>query len=90
MIEQESAGFYEFGPFQLDVNQRLLMRDGQPVPLTPKTIDTLLVLVQSRGRVLGKDELMQEIWPGTFVEEVNLAHHISVLRKVFGQSENGT
>ncbi len=83
------AAFYAFGPFRLDVNQRLLVREGRAVPLTPKAVDTLLVLVQSDGRVVEKDELMQKIWPDTFVEEVNLAHHISVLRKALGENENG-
>jgi Tol biopolymer transport system component/DNA-binding winged helix-turn-helix (wHTH) protein len=83
------AAFYAFGPFRLDISQRVLVREGKTVPLTPKAVETLLVLVQSNGRVLEKDELMQKIWPDTFVEEVNLAHHISVLRKVLGESENG-
>ena len=83
------AAFYAFGPFRLDVSQRLLVREGRTVPLTPKAVDTLLVLVQSDGRVVEKDELMQKIWPDTFVEEVNLAHHISVLRKALGENENG-
>jgi Tol biopolymer transport system component/DNA-binding winged helix-turn-helix (wHTH) protein len=82
------AQFYKFGPFHLDVSERLLLRDGEIVPLTPKAVDTLLVLVQSGGRVLEKDELIQQIWPDTFVEEVNLAHHISVLRKALGESQN--
>jgi Tol biopolymer transport system component/DNA-binding winged helix-turn-helix (wHTH) protein len=81
--------FYRFGPFHLDVSERLLLREGEIVPLTPKAFDTLLVLVESGGRLLKKDELIQKIWPGTFVEEVNLAHHISVLRKALGESQNG-
>ncbi len=83
------ASFYEFGPVRLDVNERLLLRDGEIIPLTPKAFDTLLVLVQSRGRILEKDELMQKIWPDTFVEEVNLAHHVSALRKALGDGQNG-
>jgi DNA-binding winged helix-turn-helix (wHTH) protein len=81
--------FYKFGPFCLDVSQRLLLRDGKIVPVTPKAFDTVLALIRSGGRVLEKDELMRKIWPDTFVEEVNLAHHISVLRKALGESENG-
>jgi Tol biopolymer transport system component len=62
-----------------------LLKDGDPIPLKPKPFDTLLVLVRNSGRVLDKDELMKQIWPDTVVEEVNLAHNISILRKVLGQ-----
>jgi Tol biopolymer transport system component/DNA-binding winged helix-turn-helix (wHTH) protein len=77
-----SKHFYEFGPFRMDLGERLLLRDGEPVPLTPKAFETLLVLVQNRGHVVEKDELMNKVWPDTFVEEVGLARNISVLRKV--------
>lgn len=72
---------YEFGPFQLNVDERLLMRGGRVVPLSPKVFDTLLVLVENSGRILGKDELMQTLWPDTFVEESNLTQNISQLRR---------
>jgi DNA-binding winged helix-turn-helix (wHTH) protein len=58
-MHTQISELYEFGPFRLDVNERLLMRDGNVVPLSPKVFDTLLVLVQHSGRMLGKDELMQ-------------------------------
>ena len=74
--------FYEFGPFCLDVSQRLLARDGTTVPLTPKVFDTLLHLVQHSGTALSKDELMRAIWPKTVVEENNLNQNISILRRV--------
>jgi DNA-binding winged helix-turn-helix (wHTH) protein/TolB-like protein/tetratricopeptide (TPR) repeat protein len=76
---------YRFDVFQLDPTRRLLLKDGQAVQLTPKTLDTLLALVRNRGRVMEKDELMQAVWPDTIVEETNLAHNISALRKIFGQ-----
>src|SRR5205809_5505173 len=72
---------YEFGPLHLDAAERLLLRDGQPVPLPPKVFDTLLVLVQSSGHLVEKDELMTKLWPDTFVEEATLARNISDLRK---------
>ena len=78
---------YEFGRFLLDARERLLLRDGQPVALTPKAFDTLLVLVQNTGHVLEKDELMKAVWPDSFVEEVNLAHNVSVLRKALGEKD---
>jgi Tol biopolymer transport system component/DNA-binding winged helix-turn-helix (wHTH) protein len=83
---QQANPIYEFGPFLLDLRERLLLKNGQTVPLTPKAFDTLLVLVQNSGHVLEKDELMKEVWPDSFVEEVNLAHNISVLRKALGEA----
>ena len=76
---------YWFEEFELDPTRRLLLRQGQAVQLTPKVFETLLALVRHRGRVMSKDELMQAVWPDTIVEETNLAHNISTLRKVLGQ-----
>src|SRR3954464_11827555 len=76
---------YRFEEFELDPVRRLLSKQGQAIPLTPKVFDTLLALVRQRGRVLSKDELMQAVWPDTIVEETNLAHNISTLRKLLGQ-----
>ncbi|MFL6215197.1 MAG: winged helix-turn-helix domain-containing tetratricopeptide repeat protein [Blastocatellia bacterium] len=76
---------YWFEEFELDSMRRLLLKQGQSLQLTPKVIETLLVLVRHRGRVMSKDELMQAVWPDTIVEETNLAHNISTLRKVLGQ-----
>lgn len=72
---------YEFGPFQLDPPERLLLCDGQPVSLTPKAFDMLLALVDRSGHLVEKDELLKTVWPGSFVEEGNLAVTISQLRK---------
>jgi len=76
----------EFGEFLLDTDQHLLLREDRSILLAQKVYETLLVLVKSNGRVLTKDELMLAIWPDTLVEEVNLAHNISELRKVLGDS----
>src|SRR5215510_219563 len=78
--------FYEFGPFRLDPGRRLLLREGEPLPLRPKAFDTLLVLVQNSGHVVNKDELMQAVWGDTIVEEGGLTRNISVLRKTLGES----
>ncbi|HMV49854.1 MAG TPA: FlgO family outer membrane protein [Blastocatellia bacterium] len=75
---------YEFGEFRINVSQRMLERQGKEIPLQPKVFDLLLALVERRGRVVSKDELMNEIWPDTFVEETNLKVNISALRKVLG------
>ncbi|HWP43204.1 MAG TPA: winged helix-turn-helix domain-containing protein [Blastocatellia bacterium] len=80
---------YEFGPFRLDPEESLLLRDGKPVYLKPKVLETLLVLVESSGRVLDKETLMQRLWQDTFVEEANLTVNISQLRKALGQTEGG-
>ena len=81
--------FYEFGPFRLDAAQGLLLRDGKPVPLTPKAYETLLALVESEGRLLSKEELLKRVWPDTFVEEGNLTHNVWTLRKTLGEEEEG-
>jgi len=76
--------FYEFGQFRIDEGERLLLRQGEPVPLALKVFDALLALVKNRGHVLGKETLIQELWPDTFVEESNLKYNISQLRKALG------
>ncbi|HVG20349.1 MAG TPA: tetratricopeptide repeat protein [Blastocatellia bacterium] len=77
---------YEFGPYQLDAAERLLLREGKPVQLTPKSFETLHVLVQNSGRVLDKGILMQRVWPDSFVEEATLAQNIFTLRKILGET----
>lgn len=81
--------FYDFGPFALDVAERVLMRAGEPVHLTPKEFDTLLALVRGAGRVMSKEELLKEIWPDTFVGEATLAQNVFTLRRALGESEEG-
>jgi len=76
--------FYEFGAFHIDTVERLLFRGEEKIPLTPKAIDTLLALLENKGRVLDKDELLKMVWPDTFVEEGALARNVSALRKVLG------
>jgi Tol biopolymer transport system component/DNA-binding winged helix-turn-helix (wHTH) protein len=72
---------YRFGEFTLDADQRVLLRAGKPLALTPKVFDTLQILVESRGRIVEKDELMRRLWPDTFVEEANITYNIQQLRK---------
>jgi DNA-binding winged helix-turn-helix (wHTH) protein/tetratricopeptide (TPR) repeat protein len=79
---------YGFGAYHLDPVNRLLLRDGTRVSIKPKTFEMLLLLVEGRGDVLTKDQLMRTLWPDTFVEEANLAQHVATLRKVLGG--NGT
>ncbi len=77
---------FTFGPFLLDSESRALLRSGEPLPIAGRTLDTLIILVQNRGRLLEKDELLSLIWPGTVVDEANLSQSIFTLRKVLGDS----
>ncbi len=72
---------YEFGPFRVDQRERQLLRNGKPVGLTAKTFDVLLLLVQQSGHLIEKHELMQAVWPDSFVEEGNLSVAVYMLRK---------
>ena len=76
--------FYRFGEFTLDADQRVLLRNGKPLLLAPKIVETLLTLVQNSGRIVEKKELMTRLWPDTFVEESNLTYTIVQLRKTLG------
>ena len=89
-MAMKSKPFYEFGAFRLDPEEASLRRDGRPVPLKPKVFETLLVLVENRGRLLDKETLMRRLWQDTYVEEANLAVNVSQLRKALGQAEGGT
>lgn len=88
-MNKRAARFYEFGRFRIDVEGRLLLREGKRQKLTSKTFDTLMVFVENQGRLLSKDELMGEVWPDSFVEENNLAQCISSLRRVLGDNPEG-
>ena len=83
---QRLKELYEFGPFRVDPEKEILLRDGEPVPLTPKTFQILLVLVRHSKEVVTKDDLMKTVWPDTFVEETNLTRNIFTLRKALGES----
>src|SRR5690348_18256166 len=80
--EPQEAQSYIFGPFRLVPEERLLRRGSRRLPLPPKAFETLLLLVRNPGHLMLKEDLMKALWPETFVEEVNLASKISLLRKV--------
>src|SRR5258706_7423706 len=80
-IRKPNKRLYTFANYQLDEGEYFLLRDGKPVPLQPKVFTTLLALVERHGHIVSKEELMLIIWPDTFVEEINLAKNISILRK---------
>jgi DNA-binding winged helix-turn-helix (wHTH) protein len=77
---------YRFGPFRLVPDQRRLERDGVPVALTPKAFDVLVALVRHRTRALSKDDVLAMVWPGTVVEEGNLAQQVLVLRRALREA----
>lgn len=83
--EQEN---FEFGEYRIDGQNKRLMRGSENVPLTPKVFETLQILVQNAGNLVGKSELMELIWPDRFVEESNLTFNIKMLRKALGDSSN--
>ncbi len=84
--EPQTRQLYEFGPFRLDPQKDVLLREDEIVPIAPKAFQILLVLVRHNNEVVTKDDLMKTIWPDTFVEEANLSRNIFLLRKALGES----
>jgi DNA-binding winged helix-turn-helix (wHTH) protein/tetratricopeptide (TPR) repeat protein len=83
-MPHHNSHYYEFGPYRLDVGQRVLTRTGEAVSLTPKATEILTLLVVNAGQLVGKDELLKQVWPDTFVEESNLTQNIFLLRRILG------
>ncbi len=79
---------FSFAEFEIEAAKRLLLKKGAPVSLNPKAFDLLLTLVRARGTVLSKDELLEMVWQGQFVEENNLTVHVAALRKILGETKN--
>src|SRR5258705_7208797 len=90
LLVREASHIYEFGPFQLIPEERQLLRDNQSVPLTPKSFDLLVVLVENSGHLIEKGELLKRVWPDSFVEEANLSVNMSALRRTLGEDPNET
>lgn len=88
-MDLETKVLFEFGRFRLDPAEHSLHCDGQPLSLAPKAFDLLLALVEKKGRLVGKEELMTKLWPDSFVEEANLTVNISTLRKALGERSAG-
>ena len=78
---------YQFGPFHLDVERYVLLRGEELIPISPKVFETLLYLVQHGGQICRKEEIINAVWPDTFVEENNLAQNIFLLRKALGEEK---
>ena len=88
-MDNHSQHLYEFGLFRLDPVERLLLRNGERVPLTPKVFETLVALIEHRGHLIEKEKLIKLVWPDSFVEEANLTNNVSTLRKALGEGESG-
>src|ERR1039457_4037771 len=89
-MENPGQTAFEFGAFRFDPAERVLYRGPERVPMSPKVADTLFVLLAHHGRVVEKGELMQLVWPDTFVEEGGLTRNISALRKALGDEAEGS
>jgi Tol biopolymer transport system component/DNA-binding winged helix-turn-helix (wHTH) protein len=86
---QQTKHFFDFDGFRVDATERLLLRDGEIVSLTQKAFDVLLNLIERRGQIVEKEELMRQVWAGSFVEEGNLTQNIYTLRKALGKTPDG-
>jgi DNA-binding winged helix-turn-helix (wHTH) protein len=89
-MQEKTKSFFDFGRFRVDPVERVLLADGHPVSLTPKAFDTLLELLENSGHILEKDELLNRVWPDTFVEEGTLVQNISTLRKILEEAPDGS
>src|SRR5271170_3580648 len=81
----QSQGIYEFAGFRLEVQERLLLRNGAAVSITPKIFDMLLLFLENPNRLLGKEEIMRTVWPDTHIDEATLTRAVSELRKALGE-----
>jgi DNA-binding winged helix-turn-helix (wHTH) protein/tetratricopeptide (TPR) repeat protein len=88
-MDRPAQQIFEFGPFSLDAAEHTLRRNGRTVPLRPKVFDILLVLVERRGHLVGKEELLESVWPEQHVEEGNLNKTVSLLRLALGEGGDG-
>src|SRR5437762_13560563 len=79
---------YEFGQFRLELSDHSLLKNGRPIPLTPKAFEVLVCLIERQGHLVKKDELMQEVWADSFVEEGNVSRTIWMLRTALGDGVN--
>ncbi len=84
---QKAKRIYRFGSFTLNEAEHQLLRNGEPVRLAPKAFDVLLVLIQNRGSLVTKEELLEEVWPDAFVEEANLSVNVASLRKAIEEGD---
>jgi DNA-binding winged helix-turn-helix (wHTH) protein/TolB-like protein/Flp pilus assembly protein TadD len=89
MAHAPEQRIYEFGDFRIDADHRMLYHQGSEIALVPKAVETLLALIERRGKIISKDELLEAVWPDTVVEESSLFVYLSVLRKTLGTLQDG-
>ncbi|HQU85067.1 MAG TPA: winged helix-turn-helix domain-containing protein, partial [Pyrinomonadaceae bacterium] len=89
VLNSSDKTIYIFENYRLDVSRKMLYRDGEELSLPPKAVETLFALLKKSGEIVNKDDLIGEIWTDTIVEESNLAHYLHLLRKTFGNREDG-
>jgi len=89
VLSSSEKTVYLFESYRLDVSRKMLYRDGEEISLPPKAVETLAALLKKSGEIVNKDDLIGEIWTDTIVEESNLAHYLHILRKTFGNREDG-
>src|SRR2546423_12147752 len=87
MMLRQDAHLFEFGPFRLDIAEKVFFKNGEPLPLAPKAFELLAILVERSGHLVDKNDLLKEIWPDSFVEESSLTQNIYVLRKALSESD---
>src|SRR5262245_46296627 len=87
-MSRRARRFYEFGDYCIDLKDRELKRNGEPIPLTLKGFDLLLTLIENRGRIIEKDALLDAVWPDSFIAQNNLVQQISILRRALGDSRD--
>src|SRR5687767_11803665 len=88
-VKPSDSGIYEFEDFRLDSAKLMLYRNEEELSLPPKQVETLLALVERGGEIVGKETLMERLWPNAFVEESNLVQNIYILRKILGETADG-
>lgn len=88
-MNEQTQRFYTFGEYKIEKTERLLTRQGEVVPLPPKAVELLIVLLENNNHIVTKDELMNLVWADSFVEEANLSRNVFLLRKVLGEDKNG-
>ena len=88
-MHNENGSLYKFKSFRLDLAERQLLDNNRPVPLTPKAFDVLAFLVEHSGHLVEKEEVMEAVWPDSFVEEANLSRIVWTIRKALREDENG-
>src|SRR5688500_1701661 len=88
-MAQRVKKIYEFDEFRLDISERLLLRQNEPISLPEKAFEILRLLIENAGHLVEKHEILNTVWAGAFVEENNMDKNISILRRALGEKKGG-